>query len=75
MDAMFTVTQAEAREAMEAYLKLRGVLPAHGQVVKVKQSSANGYEPSLEVEAKVGPAPVLEPPSSPDNSTPVEPNP
>lgn len=64
MDAMYTLSQAEACEAMRAYLCLRGALPPHGTVSNVKQTGNTGYSVKIEVEASIGEPPAPEPESA-----------
>jgi hypothetical protein len=63
MEATVTLSGQEACEAVRAYLVLRGALPKHGVVKKVKQSGdGRGYgEAKIEAEVEIGEEPVPAP--------------
>lgn len=60
MEATVTLTAPEACEAVRAYLVLRGALPAHGTVKKVKSNGdGHGYgDSNIEADIEIGEAPV-----------------
>ena len=61
MDGTINLTQAEACEAVRAYLQLRGALPAHGVVAKVSRSDA--YGSAIEADVSIGEPPAPSPAS------------
>ena len=63
MDGTISLSQAEACEAVRAYLQLRGALPAHGRVLDVGKEEASRYGStgSVRVTIEIGEAPAPEP--------------
>ena len=66
MDGTISLTDVEACEAVRAYLVLRGAMPAHGKVRKVKQSGSS-YTTTIDAEIEIGEPPVIAPaPTKPE---------
>ena len=69
MTGTITLTEAEACEAVRAYLVLRGALPKHGVVRKVTGETTNNYNSSrgIEAEVEIGDEPASQP--APETAT------
>lgn len=69
MEGTLNLTQAEACEAVRAYLQMRGALPAHGKVLAVGKDDANRYGASESVKVTIE---IGEPPAPPPALAPAD---